>query len=262
VIARILRVFRCECSKAFRRPSTYAGPFVVLVIVLTVTLARYGESAPLSYAHIADASSAALNLGGLALAIAFGAMLVSPEVQSGTIRLLLVRPATRLDVLLGKYLLGLAHVFMMLAMAYVAAWAVVAVLGDLAGVTRGGTIIYTQRDMRMSFLLGAGLSILPLATATAFALLVSVIVRSGAGAVITALALWLVADVVKYPLGIEAAVFTTYVETPLRLFSQRANGLEGVWTPEVYYAAGVCSVTLVACLAAAGVIFQRKVFRG
>ncbi len=262
MIARVWRVFQCECSRWLRRPVAYAGPFVVLVTVLAITLARYGGDAPLSYSHIADAASAALNLGGLALAIAFGALLVAPEVQSGTIRLLLVRPATRLELLLGKFLLGLTHILLMLAVAYAAAWAVVAILGELTGVTLGGTIVYTQREMRTAFLYGALLSILPMAAATAYALLISVIARSGSAAVLLALAGWLILDVVKHPLGIEAVVFTSYVETPMRLFSQRAHGLEGMWTPDIYFAVGVSLATLLVCLAASAFLFHRKALRG
>lgn len=49
------------------------------------------------------------------------------------------------------------------------------------------------------------------------------------------LATWIVLDLVKYPLGIDAFVFTSYLETPWDVFSSRCDGLDATWFPSTLY---------------------------
>ena len=55
---------------------------------------------------------------------------------------------------------------------------------------------------------------------------------AGVGCVV---GIWFLADALKYPLHIDRYVFSTYLETPWRVFVGRCNALNPAWFPDAKY---------------------------
>ena len=236
MIARIYAAYVVEITKMTRLKFTYAGPALAALSVFgalfTHPIQRDGAS---DYAFIAYATSMALNLIGLILVLMFCAALVSSELGSGTIRMVLVRPLRRREFLAAKLLAGITYAVTLSAVVAVTVWGVAYVFGDLTGVQYGGDLVYTDSAMRATYFLAILLNLFPQIAAVAYALMISTLTRSTAAAIGVTVVAWLLLDTVKYPLHIAPFVFSTYMESSWQLFLDRCNALEGSWFPDLQY---------------------------
>jgi len=238
MIARVLNAYMVELSKASRQALTYIGPVLVVLAVLCMPLVRrVARDGTSDYAFIAYATPMALNLLGLLVLLAYCASQVAAELGSGTIRMVLVRPLRRHEFLLAKLLLGMTYAVLLTFSAAATSWATVLAFGDLGGVSYGGEVIYTSGAMLTTYLVAAGLSLLPLFAAVAYATMISTFTRSTGAAVGAAVGIWLLVDIVKYPLRIAPLVFSTYIEAPWQVFANRCGGFEASWSPDALYGA-------------------------
>ncbi len=261
MIARILRAYRAELLKGFRLRQAWIGPAVLLVALgiapLMHPILRDGRS---DYDFIALVTPATLNLLGFLMLLAGSASLVAQEIGSGSIRLFLVRPVRRSEYLLAKFLAGASYAVMLTAITAAGTWGIAWVLGELHGVAFGGQLVHTSDAMAQAYLIGAGLSLLPMLAGVACAMLASVCTRSSGTAVTLTVGFWLVMDMVKHPLGIDAYVFTTYLEAPWQIFINRCDGLDAAWWPMAGWCAGVSVCTAVPALALAMLVLHRRNF--
>lgn len=261
---RIWAAYQVELSKALRQRITYLGPalvlFVILLALLIHPMRRDGVS---DYDFIAFATPLALNLLGFVLLLIFGATQISGEMGSGTIRTVLVRPILRHEYGIAKYLVTATYAVALTLTAAAAAWLLVLAAGDMAGISYGGEIIYTDRDMRHTYLLGLAMNLLPQFAAAGFALMISTLTRSTGAAVALALGVWIVTDIAKHPLKIASYLFTSYTETSWLVFQERCDALSTAMFPSAYYwLAGTSIVTAVGCVAIALGVLQRRNFSG
>jgi ABC-type transport system involved in multi-copper enzyme maturation permease subunit len=257
VIGRIWNAFRVEWSKALRNRMSYAGPLLIMITVAAAAASPLFRGAPYGYAFVGYATSAALNHLGFVVLLGFSATLVSSDRSHGTLRLLLVRPILRHELLLGKFAMAAAYAGVLIIATALAAWGVPTALGELLGVSYGGELIYSDRSMREAYGLGMALAMLPLLAAASCSVCVSVFARSNATAVLMALGGWLTLEVIKHPLGIAPLVVTTYLETPWRVFSHHADGVPAEWLPEAAQCAGVSLGTIALSMALAAIAFRR-----
>lgn len=232
MIGRIWTAYRVEIEKAVRQKSTYAGPALVLCAVGATLLMRpIAAEGPSSYAFVGCATRLALDLLGLLLVLTYCAGLLSSELASGTIRVVLVRPLRRWEFVAAKLLLGLSYAVLLLLVTAGASWGAAFALGELAGVSYGGELQFTAQQMHRAYLLGMALALAPTFAAVAYALFFSALTRNTAAAVSLSVGLWLAVDIVKHPLGLAPYLFTSYFETPWRVFSDRCDALNPAWAP-------------------------------
>ncbi len=261
MIARLLRAYRAEVHKGLRLRQVWAGPVVLLITLglapLLHPVARDGRS---DYDFIAVVTPATLNLLGFLILLAGSASLVAQEIGGGSIRLFLVRPVRRREYLLAKFLAGATYAVLLTAMVAAGTWGIARALGELHGVAFGGELVHTGEDMARAYAIGAALSLLPMLAGVACALLASVCARSSGTAVTASVGLWLVMDTVKHPLGIDAYVFTTYLEAPWQIFVNRCDGLDAAWWPMAGWCAGVSLCTAIPALALAVLVLHRRNF--
>ena len=263
MIARILRAYMAELLKGVRLRQAWAGPVVLLLALgmapLLHPVARDGRS---DYDFIALVTPATLNLLGFLLLLAGCAGLVAPEIGGGSIRLFLVRPIRRSEYLLAKFMAGASYAVLLTAITAAGAWGIAWALGELHGVAFGGELVHSSESMAQAYLAGAALSLLPMLAGVACALLASVCARGSGTAVTVSVGLWLVMDMLKHPLGIDAYVFTTYLEAPWQVFVNRCDGLDAAWWPMAGWCAGVSVATAVPALALAVLVLHRRNFSG
>ena len=116
MIWRILNAYRTELAKAFHRKFTFVGPLLILLVVATTLrihpVVRDGAG---DYGFIAYVTPMALNLLGFLFLLVYCAGLVSSELGSGTICLVLVRPLRRCEFVIAKLLMGMTYAVMLAA---------------------------------------------------------------------------------------------------------------------------------------------------
>jgi len=259
MIQRIFTAYRFELAKAAHRKSTYAGPvlIVALVVVLWFT-ANFGGLNRGGFDFIAFATPLTLNLLGLLLVLAFGAGLVAPELGSGTAGLVLVRPIARHEFLAGKMLLGMTYALALSMLTAATSWTLPFCFGSLSGVSYGGEVVYAGTEMLWTYLLGMLLGLAPLFAASAYATMISALTRSGGRATAIAIVGWLMTDALKDPLRIAPYLFSSYLEQPWSVFADRCDLIETDWFPMTYYCLGTSAAAILICCAIAFAAFARR----
>lgn len=259
MIARIWIAYRVEIVKALRQKQTYLGPFLVLLAIasgpLVHSMARDGVS---DYAFIAYVTPLALNFLGFFLLLIFSASLLSPEMADGSIRAVLTRPIPRRDYVLAKLALGCTYALVLLVITGLGSWSVAGLFGELSGVHYGGELVHTRAQMRDAYLIGAALAMLPLFASAAYGLLISAFTRSPAAAIALALGGWILADLLKHPLGLERYMFTTYLDAPWAVFAQRCDAVDSGWLPMAGWCAATSITVFLACSALAVWRMERR----
>lgn len=237
MIGRIWTAYRIEVAKALRRKFTLVGPLLLAFAVAALPLAReVARDGVADYAFVAYATPLVLDLLGLLLLLSYCATLVASDLARGTVCYMLVRPLRRHEYIAAKILLAVSYAALLEVTVVAASWAVVAVLGDLTGVTFGGEVVHTNLDMVSTYAVGAVLALAPLCAAAAFAVTVSSLTTSTGAAVGCAIGLWLLMDLAKYPLRVAPYLFSSYLEMPWQAFADQCDGLTRPWFPDTAYA--------------------------
>lgn len=239
MIGRIVTAYRIELIKAYRSKLTYVGPvLVVLLVALSPLLHSVSGGSQNAYGFIAFATPTALNVLGLFLVLSFCASLVSGEVGTGSIRLLLTRPLLRHEFVAAKLLLGLTYSITLSLVVALSAWGIAVTLGSISGVEYGGEMLYTGGAMLRAYLIGFAVNLAPQFAFVSYAVMISTLLKSNAASVITSIGIWLVLDAVKYPLHIADALFASYVDTPWECFRAQCEGMTAEWGQSLYWCLG------------------------
>jgi len=125
-------------------------------------------------------------------------------------------------------------------------------------VSYGGELIYTRESMVTAYALGIVLALVPQLAGAAFAVMVSTLTKSTVTALTLILGGWVLMDMVKYPLGIDRFVFTTYLEAPLQVFADRCDAIEMPWFPMTWYCLGASVPVILICSAVAMFALHRR----
>lgn len=153
-----------------------------------------------AWGHLVDSFSVGLTMLGLIL-VAYTAWSFSSERDSGAIRHVLIRCASRGGIVVAK--LVMAHLLALCALIVMAlAIAVItAVLWDFGPVVEDGYELIGSAEIRSEVALGLGLALIPFPATLAFGLLVAVCAQSATQAVTAALGITLALDIFKGILG-------------------------------------------------------------
>jgi len=259
MIERVWNAYRVEIAKATRRKFTYLGPLLLLAATISMAavcpIERDGAG---DYAFVAYALPLVLNLLGLIVLLIYCASLVSSELGQGTICSMLLRPLRRHEFIIAKILLGMSYATLLTVEVSLAGWFLVVLLGDLTGISFGGEAIHTHFEMVNAFTVGAVLSLLPQFGAVVFAIMISTMTRSTGTAAGASVGIWLLVDLVKNPLQIAPFVFSSYVESSWRVFSDRCNGLSSEWFPDAGYLIVTSLVSIFLFAAVAIIVMSRR----
>ena len=259
MIRRIWTVYLMELSKALRLKLTYVGPALVVLAVCAALLVRpVVRDGASDYGFIAYSTRMAQDLLGLLLLLMYCAGLVSSELSSGSIRMVLVRPVKRWEFLGAKLMLGMSYAVVLTVLAGGSSWLLAFALGDVAGVSYGGEMIYTAQSMRNAYMVGALLSLAPQFAAVGYAVMLSTWTRNTGAAIATAIGLWVILDTVKYSLGVAPYLFLTYLETPWEVFSAHSEVMDATWFPVAKYCLITSSASLVLFVFVAGRILTLR----
>lgn len=259
MIRRILNAYIIEWIKYSRQLITFVGPALVVALVLLAPLSYpLTKDSTNDYAFIPYALPMALNLFGFLMLLVYSASLVSTELGSGTIRMILIRPIRRSEYLAAKMLNGMTYALLLTFTASAATWALVYFLGDLGGIEYGGELVYTNGEMQQAFFTATLLNLLTQFAGVAWGLLFSTLTRSAATAIGLAVGSWLLLDFVKYPLNIAPFLFSSYLEQTWIVFADRCNAFETGFFPQAYYGIAASLGAIVLCLGTAAFALSRR----
>jgi ABC-type transport system involved in multi-copper enzyme maturation permease subunit len=259
MMRRIGRAYVVEMQKALRQKYTYLGPGLLALLVACLPLVHpITKDHHSDYEFIAYATGLSLNLAGLLLLLTFCAGLISSDLGSGVIRMVLVRPLLRSEYLAAKLLLGLTYGFCLTLVVAASSWALVFARGELLGVSYGGELRITSRHMLGAYVFGMMTYLLPQGAAAAYAVMISAMTRRTGAAIGAAVGVWVVLDAVKYPLGIAPILFTSYLESPWQVFNDGAQGIETGWVETLQFTAPASLAAIVVFSLAAWLILRRK----
>ncbi len=245
MIRRIYIVYLVECAKAVRTKSTYIGPILVtLMVALSPLIQPIARDNTSDYSFLAAVVPTSLNVLGMLLLLAYCATLVSTELGSGTIRSVLVRPVRRREFLAAKMLFGMTYAAILTGCSVTTALVVVYTLGDLSGIRAGGDILYTDSEMRVTFVAAVLVSLVQQFAAAAYAVMISAFTRSPSAAITSAVGIFLLLDTLKAPLRIDPLLFSSYSESAWRVFKYRCDGIDAQWFPETAFAIGVALISV------------------
>jgi len=166
--------------------------------------ALIGQGGPVTadnaWGHLVDSFSVGLTMLGLML-VAYTAWSFASERDSGALRHLLIRSASRGGVVLAK--LAAAHLLALCALLVMTLGiiAVTTLLWDFGPVVEDGYELIGSAEIRSEVALGLKLALLPIPAALAFSMLVAVCSQSATQAVTGALGLTLALDIFKNLLG-------------------------------------------------------------
>jgi len=256
---RLWSAIEVELYKASRQRLVWLGVMLVSLLAAGVSL-RFDltQEASSRYLYIAHAAPAALNVLGLLLLVLFAASLVAGEVAGGTLRGLVLRRVTRLEVFLAKWAALALFSLLLVVGTLFTAWMMALSGGPMTGIIYGGDVVFTGDTMLGVLLLCGVAAWLPMLTAGTLALAVSCYTRSALAAAATVIGVWAAIEALKYPLGLESYVFTTYLESPWVYYAELCDGYPGEWRRRLAIGALMCGLTT-AVSAAAGV--YRFVYR-
>lgn len=259
MIRRIFNAYTLEVAKYSRQAITFVGPILVVLLILVTPVGYPLEKDGTSdYAFMAYALGMTLNLFGFLMILIYSTSLISSEMGSGTIRLLLVRPLRRREFLAAKMLNGMSYAFVLSLAASLTVWILAYILGDLTGVEYGGRLIYTNSEMVATFLIAGSLNLLPQMAAAAFGIMVSTFTKNTATAMGIAVGSWLVLDFVKYPLNIAPFLFSSYLEKTWGVYQDRADAFEAPFFPDAYYGIATSCISIAVFLSVAMYILSRR----
>lgn len=259
MIRRILNAYAIEWIKYSRQMFTFVGPGLVIALVLLAPLSYpLQKDSTNDYAFIAYALPMALNLFGFLMLLVYSASLVSTELGSGTIRMILVRPIRRTEYLAAKMLNGMTYALFLTLSASASVWALAYFLGDLGGIEYGGELVYTSGEMQQAFFIATFINLLTQFAGVAWGLLFSTLTRSTATAIGLTVGSWLLLDFIKYPLNFAPFLFSSYLDQTWAVFSDRCNAFETQFFPDAFYAIAASLGATTICLGTAAFVLSRR----
>ena len=258
MISRIWAALLLELTKALRSRGAYVGPLLLTVATaVTVIFRPLSRDSVSDYGFVCFATVTILHGPGLLLTLVYCSGLVAGE-SGGTLRSVLVRPILRHEFLTAKLLYGMTYTTVLTALTASVAWSLAWFLGDLQDISSGGQQVFSANEMREAFLLGALFSLPAQWAAVAFALLGSVCLRNAVSAAIVTVGAWLLLDICKYPLHLDAYLFSTYLERSWDVFQARCDGLEASWAPLLRQGLPAALAGLFVCFGGAVFAFRRR----
>lgn len=267
-----------ELLKIFKKWRTYIGFIAIGVLVPVIQLALYSTKDEYirvltrglqdSFIFIGNLFNgyliAYLILSSLFIHIPFlivlvGGDVLAGEATAGTYRMLLIRPVSRLEVIISKYVAGIIYVISLIVWLALLSLVVSILLfgtGNLIAF-RGKLIIFDSNDVLWRFLYAYSFAILSMTTVYSLSFLFSSLVENAIGPIVASMAVIIILFVlstlpIEFFDKIQPYFFTTHMTQWDRFFN------ENVDFKEIINSALVLTGYSIGFLILTSVIFIRK----
>lgn len=273
------QILQLELFKIFRRPRTYISFAAIAAIIFLVLLAFYVDGK--NYIGFALQSlTASFDIDGkvlngylicfiilqallvhvpLLIALVAGDM-IAGEANMGTLRLLLTKPVSRTQLLMGKFAATLVYTILLLVwMALLALVVPILVFGtgDLLNLKSDQAIILEQADILWRYIAAFGFAAIAMSMVASLAFFLSLFAENSIGPIVATMSIIIVCTILS---SLDIPIFTA-----LRpyLFTTHMLGWKGFFDDPVHYpavlrSAGVLLLHIVLLFGATVYIFKRK----
>lgn len=260
----ILVLLRNEIAKTIRTKLPYFGLLATLSLCCIAFLTARGQNETdigNAWGFVAFAMQVAFTDIGIIFVVVFSSTLLAEEMLSGTVRVILSCPVSRLELYLAKVAAGLLYMITISLACLTLSMLLAQVrysFGDIVDVVGP---VYSAQEALGHLLLACVLSWVPLACLVLFGMLISTLIgRPGPAVAVSIGALYLL-DFVRHRLALDPYIFTRFMQYPWKVLQIMAQGVECRWTPEVWRMLGLSSLYLVLLFAAGLLVFLRRDFR-
>lgn len=273
------QILQLELFKIFRRPRTYISFAAIAAIIFLVLLAFYVDGK--NYIGFALQSlTASFDIDGkvlngylicfiilqallvhvpLLIALVAGDM-IAGEANMGTLRLLLTKPVSRTQLLMGKFAATLVYTILLLVwMALLALVVPILVFGtgDLLNLKSDQAIILEKADILWRYIAAFGFAAIAMSMVASLAFFLSLFAENSIGPIVATMSIIIVCTILS---SLDIPIFTA-----LRpyLFTTHMLGWKGFFDDPVHYpavlrSAGVLLLHIVLLFSATVYIFRRK----
>ncbi len=266
MLSEVRRLFACEMTKVWRTKLPYIG------LACSALMAFIARQSVESFAQPGEISAFEYFISSIILsstlttpifATIFAALSVAGETSRGTLRTILVRPVTRGQFLVAKWLSAVFYLMLLIA-----ANAAVAILVARSYPLRSALDqsielpSLAQQVLICSYALF--LSLIPQLATVCFGFFISVLAASGGTAVGLALGLYLTITAAKQFISIggyelNQFVFSTYYDLPLKIADAKIGGMfEQWWQERTVFMLATSLTPIVIFLAASFWLFLKR----
>jgi ABC-type transport system involved in multi-copper enzyme maturation permease subunit len=259
--SQFLPLLQNEVAKAARRKLPYFGVFAVglVCVIIYFVAGQISETATVNAWGYLSFSMQLLSTDIVPVfVVVFASMLVAEETGAGTIRAALAAPVHRWELYLAKAVTGLFYMLVLSAAALLFSAAMASIHYRFGAVADSVGVIYSRSRAMQEFVTGFALSWIPLSGLVMYGLLISTLIRSSGAAVAVALSTLTLIDFTKHLVGIDAYIFTRYVNYSWLTLKQIAQGMDYQWRPEVWKMLALCGVSSIVTFGAGLIVFVRR----
>jgi ABC-2 type transport system permease protein len=234
----MITLIRIELYKIFRKWRTYIGFMAIAVLVPLVQIAMVLEgehsldfmtrNLQESFVFVGNLLNAYLVsfiiLNSIALHIPFLITLVAGdllagEATSGTYRMLITRPVSRLKIVSSKFIAGIIYsnlLVLWLAVMSLVLGIIIFGVGELIVIKSTTIIIFAKDDVLWRFLLGYGFAALSMSVVASIAFFFSSLVENAIGPIVTTMAIIIVFLIISainidFFQNVRPYLFTNYI---------------------------------------------------
>lgn len=254
-------LLRNEVVKAARRKLTYFGLImvgVVCVIIYFVGGQISNAETANAWGYVAFSMQLVFTDIGPIFIITFAAKLLADDTGSGTIRSALAAPVHRWELYLAKAVTGLLYMLIVSAAALLFSAVLASIHYRFGAVTDSVGVVYGRNTAIQEFLVGYGLSWVPLSALVMYGLLISTVVRSSGAAVTVGISTLFIIDFTKHLMGLDPYIFTRYINYSWLNLQQLAQGMDYQWRPEVWRMFELSGVSAGIAFGAGLIVFVRQ----
>lgn len=234
----MITLIRIELYKIFRKWRTYIGFMAIAVLIPLVQIAMVLEgehsldfmtrNLQESFVFVGNLLNAYLVsfiiLNSIALHIPFLITLVAGdllagEATSGTYRMLITRPVSRLKIVTSKFIAGIIYsnlLVLWLAVMSLVLGIIIFGVGELIVIKSTTIIIFAKDDVLWRFLLGYGFAALSMSVVASIAFFFSSLVENAIGPIVTTMAIIIVFLIISainidFFQSVRPYLFTNYI---------------------------------------------------
>jgi ABC-type transport system involved in multi-copper enzyme maturation permease subunit len=234
---QFLPLLHNEIAKAARRKLPYFG-FLAVALLCVVTFFVSGRlsnaASANAWGYVAFSMQVVFADIGPIFIIVFSAMLLAEETGTGTIRAALAAPVHRWELYLAKATVGLIYMLALWAATLLFIVALAKIHYAFGAVGDSFGVVYSRGAATREFLFGCALSWIPLGALVMYGLFISTIIRTSGAAVAVGISTLFIIDITKHMLGLDAVIFTKYIEYSWVNLLQLAQGMDYRWRPELW----------------------------
>lgn len=186
---------------------------------------------------------------------------ISSEIESGTIRNLLICPHSKTTFLTSKIITSLFFQVLIMSFSILMIFLIANSTYRFGNISEDGIIILTKWAFWSSFFKSYLLLFLVLSTMTFLGFLVSLILPTNFNATGISILLYLLLETIKTPLHINKIIFSSYIEVPLNLLSEQIEGFPINWQAQIQPLLTVSLSWIAFFLAISFLIIKKREFR-